>query len=429
MRIQLGWMVPVALVLGGLVSCSKEEIPLEASTPEAAVADAERQGSAHGAQLLSKFDPEALQYVNCVKTIMYATDAFTRPSYVPAADEDYPNMEALQQQNPMSLKLAGLDIVDERTGKNISFFDLPLEHRRRFAEQLLLEEAEHLSAQLREVPYLREAIAQQNRVAEKSIAQKRLTPLQVVVEGEPQLAPASLGVKRVESQPFFLEIRREMYPQQQESAQDASQEQPQSWEDVYIHLNPKRVRGAWSLYARRGDFLLALPVHYAPWAFINVFYPTRFYVGHAAILTRYISGSTDIRNDECTLECFPKGGVQPKAIKDWDACHYVMGVRRVTRRWQWWPPRYRTVYSPVSNPSALAYWAEKYRGRGYVTKKEFLTAKWAAPARFTCTTLVWWCAKKAYGVNVSAWYAPLVTPDGLFTDDCTYVRKNVDLRY
>ena len=57
MRIQLGWMVPVALVLGGLVSCSKEEIPLEASTPE--VADAARQGSAHGAQLLSKFDPEA----------------------------------------------------------------------------------------------------------------------------------------------------------------------------------------------------------------------------------------------------------------------------------------------------------------------------------------------------------------------------------
>ena len=106
-----------------------------------------------------------------------------------------------------------------------------------------------------------------------------------------------------------------------------------------------------------------------------------------------------------------------------------MGVRRVTRRWQCWPPRYRTVYSPVSNPSALAYWVEKYRGRGYVTKKEFLTAKWAAPARFTCTTLVWWCAKKAYGVNVSAWYAPLVTPDGLFTDDCTYVRKNVDLRY
>jgi len=176
MRIQLGWIVPVALVLGGLASCSKEEIPPEASTPEAAVADAARQGSAHGAQLLSKFDPEALQYVNCVKTIMYATDAFTRPSYVPAADEDYPNQEALRQQNPMSLKLAGLEIVDERTGKNISFFDLPLEHRRHFAEQLLLEEAEHLSAQLREVPYLREAIAQQNRVAEKSIEQRRAPP-------------------------------------------------------------------------------------------------------------------------------------------------------------------------------------------------------------------------------------------------------------
>lgn len=50
--------------------------------------------------------------------------------------------------------------------------------------------------------------------------------------------------------------------------------------------------------------------------------------------------------------------------------------------------------------------------------------KWAAPNRFTCTTLVWWYAKKAYGVNVSSWYFPLVTPSGLFTDNCTYIRAN-----
>ena len=42
MRIQLGWMVPVALLLGGLASCTKEEIPREASAPEPAIADAAR---------------------------------------------------------------------------------------------------------------------------------------------------------------------------------------------------------------------------------------------------------------------------------------------------------------------------------------------------------------------------------------------------
>ena len=33
--------------------------------------------------------------------------------------------------------------------------------------------------------------------------------------------------------------------------------------------------------------------------------------------------------------------------------------------------------------------------------------------------------KKAYGINVSSWYSPLVTPSGLLTDDETYVRYNI----
>jgi hypothetical protein len=56
---------------------------------------------------------------------------------------------------------------------------------------------------------------------------------------------------------------------------------------------------------------------------------------------------------------------------------------------------------------------------------EFLTAKWSAPSRFTCTTLVWWCAKKAYDINVSEWYKTLVIPGGLLTDESVYIRYGV----
>lgn len=35
--------------------------------------------------------------------------------------------------------------------------------------------------------------------------------------------------------------------------------------------------------------------------------------------------------------------------------------------------------------------------------------------------------KKAYGINVSSWYSPLVTPSGLLTDDETYVRYKYTL--
>ena len=77
------------------------------------------------------------------------------------------------------------------------------------------------------------------------------------------------------------------------------------------------------------------------------------------------------------------------------------------------------------DPSSLADWAERYLWNEYVEWYEFATAKWAASERFTCTLLVWWCAKKAYDVNISDWYSPLVTPDGLYTDESTYIRSNV----
>ena len=114
-------------------------------------------------------------------------------------------------------------------------------------------------------------------------------------------------------------------------------------------------------------------------------------------------------------------------MESWDTPHYVMGIQKVKYvwKWRWFKSGLYKVTTPVSNPDALANWANKYRGHEYVKWYEFATAKWAAPKRFTCTTLVWWCAKKAYGVNVSSWYSPLVTPSGLFTDNCTYIRANV----
>lgn len=95
--------------------------------------------------------------------------------------------------------------------------------------------------------------------------------------------------------------------------------------------------------------------------------------------------------------------------------------------WRWRGFRsglYREV-TRMANTDALADEARHHLGKEYVKWYEFATAKWAAPRRFTCTTLVWWCSKKAYGVNVSNWYSPLVTPSGLFTDSNTYLIREV----
>jgi hypothetical protein len=106
---------------------------------------------------------------------------------------------------------------------------------------------------------------------------------------------------------------------------------------------------------------------------------------------------------------------------------YIAGLQKVKWVWKWRGFKsglYREI-SKVSNPATLASWGKSYKGRPYVHWYEFLTAKWAAPSRFTCTTLVWWCAGKAYDVNVSEWYKTLVTPSGLLTDESVYIRCNV----
>lgn len=45
--------------------------------------------------------------------------------------------------------------------------------------------------------------------------------------------------------------------------------------------------------------------------------------------------------------------------------------------------------------------------------------------RIAVSTEVWYCAKKEYGINVSSWWATMVSPSGLYLDSSTYVRKEV----
>lgn len=148
-------------------------------------------------------------------------------------------------------------------------------------------------------------------------------------------------------------------------------------------------------------------------------------MGHAGIISSRITPWTT-KKEPTTIEAYTDG-VQLLNFSEWDTPHYVMGVQRVKYKWRWrgFKSRFYKECSPVTNPEALGTWANKYIGKRYVRWYEFATAKWTAPSRFTCTTLVWWCAKKAYGINVSSWYSPLVSPSGLLTDDETYIRENV----
>lgn len=68
--------------------------------------------------------------------------------------------------------------------------------------------------------------------------------------------------------------------------------------------------------------------------------------------------------------------------------------------------------------------AETYIGKKYVRLSEFLLPKPAAPERFTCTSLVWWCAKKAMGIDLDPDLG-IVYPKDLVLSENSYVKISV----
>lgn len=439
----------------GVISCSQSEDPRDRQGNAARQVAENMQGEGLRTLVasMSQYDPVAVAYCNNVKTIMIGTGALDRPagldngmmisssssltsassrSEISTQTESF--YEALDDQrysenfNPMSLKLNGLNIQSEDKGKEVNFFDLPQEQKEVFVDYLLVDEAKDLSEKIAQAPELKDILATENLATTKTIEATGIAP-NAIGTSYTSSARALRQEPKVDSKYFFKLLEKNISEEFAKRAkeQDASQEQPRSIAYVFGYNNSvpvEKVKAMWARYARRGDFILALPEHGNPSTLVN--FSSRFMVGHAAILTKDIT--TDTRNDaDVTMEAYSGDGVQPRRITDWTSPHYIMGIQRVSYRWKWRGFRsglYRTT-SPVNSPGMLADWAMGYQGREYVTPLEFVVAKWAAPKRFTCTTLVWWCSKKAYGINVSVWYSPLVSPSGLFTDNCTYVRASV----
>ena len=357
---------------------------------------------------------EAMAYCDNTKTMIYATEALQRPNVPQGVSLEMDS--AYLKENPMSLKLNSLDICDEETGEPINFFDLPEEQKKVFLDLYLLEEAKSLSKKLEQAPQLRTSLGKRNGALARLIAENNLLKQKVGYEYEEQRVCSDID-----------ENQRKLRKFNYYKAFDLIKEDRRGGGGRYFSSSPlvsfvERVKHAWEKDSRRGDIVVRIPHHNVPWTFINICDKDRL-VGHAGIITHHIKSSTRL-DDEVTIECFPNEGVCYKRISDWEISHYVLGVQKVKYKWSWRAFKVVKTESRV-DPGALADWAERYLDHEYVKWYEFATAKWAAPERFTCTSLVWWCAKKAYGINVSDWYSPLVTPDGLYTDESTYIRRNV----
>lgn len=404
----------LSLLLATTHACSKAE---EAQERESVAVESLSETN----KTLSELPAEVLAYYGNIKTMMYATNGFEAPKLIntqalllSTAVEEREKM--ISTINPLALKMQSLQIEDADTGSSVDFFSLPLEEKEDFVEAFLIEEAKMLAEKLEIAPSLKEIIAKENEIFSKEMTKHNLELLKLGEEAD---------LERYLSENEALEPAT-VFPELRKKAEEEAQMTNAAGLGGTLRkhkVEAQRVKTMWDRYARPGDFFLALPQHSNPYRLVN--FGEEFVVGHAGILGKHVS---TIKNntEQITIEAASKEGVHGRTFEQWRAPHYIMGIQRITWKWKWRGFR-SGMYKQVSkvDPAPLAREASKYVGHEYVKWYEFATAKWVAPKRFTCTTLVWWCAKEAYGINVSSWMSPLVTPSGLFTDSCTYVKAQV----
>lgn len=397
-------LIAIAAIAIAATGCQKGDPILESESDYGNLAKTRAASSVDVVALNSN----AIDYYKNIKTAIFATGS---------------NLAAarIEGNNPLVEKLESIEITKDETSDDVSFFEMTETEQELFLNDWSLFQAEQMSQKIAANPELLEFVMMENEVVGSVLAEEMVQTR----SGKPTIR---------DNRGFFDKIQQRMADKNQELEENlalsAERDTPKTRIGVSFGSNQipvDRFKSNLISYARRGDFLVSLPRHGQPYVFLD-FGNDRFKVGHAGVLTKKVA-YTDGLNTSISIGAQANdAGVQSEQLQYWSVQSYIMGIQKVKWTWKWRGFKsgfYRTC-TPVSNPEALANWAESYRGRGYVKKAEFVTAKWVAPSRFTCTTLVWWCAKKAYDVNVSAWWATMVSPSGLVTDESTYIRRVVN---
>lgn len=390
--------------------------------------------------MMQEVSPEVADYYNNLKTVVYATGALTQDVKTRTVDTDEENQT--EEENPIISKLESLVITDKDNGSQIGFYDLPIEQRSVFLDLLLAKEAEDLTKKTETANELSVLIENENE-ATQSILKAEGVSMEVVGQ---ETGLRSIKAK-LNSKKFFEERERLIWENLQAKSTNTQLNGLRvGWVGSGHHVpketvKPETVRRYWSGYARRGDFLLALPVFENP----NIDYNKNNEwgeVGHAGILCESVDYNTPF-NEKVTLESYPpddkkqlivkKGnkeeGVRWYTINNWQTYHYLMGINRINYEWRWrgFKSGFYKVKKPVY-PGSLADEALKCKGWKYADGATFFIPKLYVKfggKRVTCTSFVWHCARKAYDINLSSWFSSMVTPADLYKSDNTYIRAKV----
>lgn len=343
-------------------------------------------------------DSPAVLFFSNIARIVSATDVEGKGAdfYLANAD-DY----------PVLAKLASVQI-GLADGATVSYFDLPAEQKPVFLREFMRCQAGLLSEKIRRAPALEQYVTAQNGV---------------VAEALGGLATKSGDLRIDDPVSFFSDLSARI----NDMASEFVPEVPETKSNyVWAEVEYETVRKALDGKAKRGDIIIALPIHDKPLLFLDLFREVGK-VGHAEIFTKDVTASTT-DDEQISIGARRPEGVVYNYLPGWRRKSYLCGI--CTSRIEWvWDGRNSEIHitqTPLQDPAPIADLAEEYEGLEYLYWFEHLTAKWIAPVRFTCTTLIWWCAAQACDITLSAWLSPLVLPIDLLVDSNTYFKSVIE---
>lgn len=405
-------------------SCTKErEVTLSQENAKESIAEITNGGIApngfNGVELTAQKRAIIKANYDNFKTMAYATGALTSASARYNSFADVPLEEIAA--NPIVAKLQYLDIEEAETGKKLSFYDLPMQEREEFLDYYLQEEQKSLEEKIAMLPEYIYYIESMNEATERVLAREgihRLDITQPVHSSASQLKSSAANGAAHSSKLFSL-VEQEMEKVTKESGYalrscDSGTPEPvfsyQYVREAHINAN-----------AQRGDIVLRKP---------NYWVGAQFSIGGHIGFVNYPASSATTYDSLFSIDSFQKtetttDGVQEFKFREWCRPHYVMGLQRVTTQWGKRVGLRRTVtrtFTPITDLTNLADRASAYIGKPYASI--FFSIK-DIPNKFICSSLVWYCVKEEFGMDISNGRRKTVWPIDIFQDSQTYVKGQI----
>ncbi len=408
----------------------EEEMPSESSTL--------RSGKEF--LTLSEADKSIIKnYCNDLKTLAFESSAMTAKALNYDSYKEVPVEEILR--NPMVAHLQFLDIKEEETNNPIHFYDLSLEDREEFLNAYLKEEQKSIEEKVALVPELLTEIEKYDLACEKIFSSQNIERLDyenmnfrkfsiAKTQSSKTLKRHSISTKEVD---LFDLIEEELGSQNNIQDQDHI--------DMSEGLSPAMLRSSSSSGGGRNPFVRSRIISKHLESGVRkgdiiirkkrlLAIGKKFSIaGHIAIINTPLKWNSQPR-DNLSIDSTPEDkkeghsdGVQYMNFDTWCRPHTVLGIRRATTsrskvriRGHY---RYYRSYVRIGDLSRMADRAKTYIGRPY--GNVFKTMK-EVPNKFICSSLVWYCAKMEYGVDISNGSRKYVWPSDILKDSNTYIK-------